>query len=125
MVEDETALATAVTDALSDVGYVVHRASNGEEALTRVKDHAFDLVICDLKMPRLDGQQFYKRLAEADRSLARRVIFVTGDLAGTDAETFLEETGCRWLAKPFRLGDLVRTLQGALASSIKGRTADG
>jgi CheY-like chemotaxis protein len=36
------------------------------------------------------------------------VMFVTGDVAGTDAERFLEETGCRWLAKPFRLKDLLR-----------------
>ena len=35
-------------------------------------------------------------------------MFVTGDVAGTEAERFLEETGCRWLAKPFRLKDLLR-----------------
>jgi DNA-binding response OmpR family regulator len=40
--------------------------------------------------------------------MARRVLFVTGDVAGTDAERFLEEAGCRWLAKPFRLKDLLR-----------------
>ena len=40
---------------------------------------------------------------------AGRILFVTGDVAGTDAEQFLEETGCRWLAKPFRLKDLLRT----------------
>jgi CheY-like chemotaxis protein len=40
--------------------------------------------------------------------MARRVLFVTGDVAGTDAERFLEESGCRWLAKPFRLKDLLR-----------------
>ena len=44
-----------------------------------------------------------------------RVIFVTGDVAGTDAERFLEESGCRWLAKPFRLGDLLRAVRDALA----------
>jgi len=37
------------------------------------------------------------------------VLFVTGDVAGTEAEQFLERSGCRWLAKPFRLRDLVRT----------------
>jgi DNA-binding response OmpR family regulator len=47
--------------------------------------------------------------------LAKRVIFVTGDVAGTDAEKFLDESGCRWLAKPFRLGDLLRTVKEVLA----------
>jgi hypothetical protein len=41
--------------------------------------------------------------------MARRIMFVTGDVAGTEAERFLEESGCRWLAKPFRLKDLLRT----------------
>ena len=70
----------------------------------RVQARAYDLIICDLKMPRVDGMQFY-RDARARRSptLARRILFVTGDVAGTEAERFLEETGCRWLAKPFRL----------------------
>ena len=44
--------------------------------------------------------------------MTRRIMFVTGDVAGTDAERFLEETGSRWLAKPFRLKDLLRAATG-------------
>jgi CheY-like chemotaxis protein len=115
VVEDETALATAVMDALHDAGYVVERAGDGEEALARIRERSFDAVVCDLKMPRLDGRSFYRVLSTATPSLARRVIFVTGDVAGTDAEQFLEESGCRWLAKPFRLADLLRTVREVLA----------
>jgi two-component system NtrC family sensor kinase len=115
VVEDETALANAVIDALHDAGYVVARAADGEEALVEVNARQFDLVICDLKMPRLDGKAFYRALAEARPSLVKRVIFVTGDVAGTDAEEFLIESGCRWLAKPFRLADLLRAVREGLA----------
>ena len=115
VVEDEAALASAVTDALRDAGYLVEHASDGEEALATIKTHAFDAVICDLKMPRLDGKAFYKTLSAGTPGLARRVIFVTGDVAGTDAEGFLEQSGCRWLAKPFRLGELVKVLREVLA----------
>ncbi len=108
LVEDEPALAAAVADSLADAGYRVERAADGEEALACVEGQPFDLVICDLKMPRLDGRAFYRRLCERNPSLARRMIFVTGDVAGTDAERFLVESGCRWLAKPFRLRDLLR-----------------
>jgi CheY-like chemotaxis protein len=59
----------------------------------------------------MDGKAFYKRLSAAAPGLAKRVIFVTGDVAGTDAEEFLQESGCRWLAKPFRLGDLLRAVR--------------
>ena len=49
-------------------------------------------------------------------AMTERVLFVTGDVAGTEAERFLEETGCRWLAKPFRLKDLLRVAQEILGS---------
>jgi CheY-like chemotaxis protein len=115
VVEDEAALASAVTDALRDAGYLVEHASDGEQALGMVKAQAFDAVICDLKMPRLDGKAFYRTLETSVPGLAKRVIFVTGDVAGTDAEGFLEQSGCRWLAKPFRLGELLGVLREVLA----------
>ena len=115
LVEDEHALADAVAEALTDAGLKVDRAGDGQEALTRVRNVAYDLVICDLKMPRIDGMTLYRAIAAATPSLASRVIFVTGDVAGTDAERFLEETGCRWLAKPFRLSDLLRAVRETLA----------
>jgi len=59
--------------------------------------------------------RFYQNLAAAHPEISRRVIFVTGDVAGTDAERFLQDSGCRWLAKPFRLGDLLRTAREVLA----------
>ena len=82
--------------------------------LARVTEKAYDVVICDLKMPRVDGKRFYGALAATSPGLARRVVFVTGDVAGTDAEAFLNQTGCRWLAKPFRLGELIRTVREVL-----------
>jgi PAS domain S-box-containing protein len=114
LVEDERALAAAVGEALTDAGLKVDHAGDGEEALARVRQKTYDVVICDLKMPRVDGMMLYRAMAAATPALARRVIFVTGDVAGTDAERFLEESGCRWLAKPFRLGDLLRAVRETL-----------
>jgi len=115
VVEDEPALASAVSDSLTDAGFIVDRAENGEEALARVAERPYDLVICDLKMPRVDGMAFYRAIAATTPALAARLIFVTGDVVGTEAERFLEESGCRWLAKPFRLGDLLRAARDVLA----------
>jgi DNA-binding response OmpR family regulator len=56
-----------------------------------------------------------RTIAEASPDLARHVIFVTGDVAGTEAEAFLEETGCRWLAKPFRLAELLKAVRENLS----------
>lgn len=95
--------------------YIVDHAGDGEEALARVRSSKYDLVICDLKMPRVDGMTLYRAIAAATAALARRVIFATGDVAGTDAERFLDENACRWLARPFRLADLLRAVRETLA----------
>jgi two-component system cell cycle sensor histidine kinase/response regulator CckA len=108
IVEDEAALATAVSEAMTDAGFLVDRAGDGQEALDRVRKNAYDLVVCDLKMPRMDGRTFYRAIADASPSLARRIVFVTGDVVGTDVERFLKESGNRWLAKPFRFSDLLK-----------------
>lgn len=115
VVEDEVALGEAVADALRDAGFEVDRAVDGEEAIARTQTRAYDLIICDLKMPGVNGMAFYQHLAATAPALKRRLVFVTGDVAGTEAEAFLERSGCRWLAKPFRLRDLVRVAREVIA----------
>jgi two-component system NtrC family sensor kinase len=115
VVEDEAALGAAVAEALTDAGFQVDRANDGVEALEQLRRRPYDLIVCDLKMPRLDGTALYRELEQMDPAMSRRVLFVTGDVAGTEAGRFLEETGCRWLAKPFRLKDLLRVARDMVA----------
>ena len=76
-------------------------------------------------MPRLDGTSFHRELEKIDPAMARKVLFVTGDVAGTEAERFLEETSCRWLAKPFRLKDLLRVAREMLGDVRGGFRVPG
>jgi CheY-like chemotaxis protein len=114
VVEDEPALGDAVAAALADQGFRPDRALDGEEALRKVRERHYDVIICDLKMPRVDGIAFFREVSATMPHIARRLIFVTGDVAGTEAERFLEESGCRWVPKPFRLRDLVRVARETL-----------
>lgn len=114
VIEDEVALGEAVADALVDEGFLVDRVVDGEEALARLRDRHYDVLICDLKMPKVDGMAFFAEVSATMPQIARRLIFVTGDVAGTEAENFLEESGCRWIPKPFRLRDLVRIAKETL-----------
>lgn len=114
VIEDEAALGDAVAAALADEGFKPDRAENGEEALIRIRERHYDVIICDLKMPKVDGMAFFRDVSARMPHIARRLIFVTGDVAGTDAERFLEESGCRWVPKPFRLRDLVRLARETL-----------
>jgi two-component system NtrC family sensor kinase len=108
IVEDEAALASAMAESFSDAGFLVDRAGDGEEALAFLEGGQYDIIISDLKMPRMDGIQLFLALREQHPEMAGRIMFVTGDVIGTDAERFLSDSGCRWLAKPFRLSELLR-----------------
>ena len=115
IVEDETALASAMVETFTDAGYLVDRAGDGEEALARLEGGRYDLIISDLKMPRMDGIQLFSALSDRHPEMLSRIVFVTGDVIGTDAERFLAESRCRWLAKPFRLNELLRIAREAIA----------
>jgi DNA-binding response OmpR family regulator len=115
LVEDERRLADAVMAGLKDAGLDVHHAGDGDEALARVRNHRYDAVICDVQMPRVDGVTFYRAIAAAAPALARRVIFVTGEVAGAEAARVAAESGCRSIAKPFRFADLLRAVRETLA----------
>jgi len=115
VIEDERALGEAVADALRDEGFDVDRAADGQDALTNLHQRHYDVIICDLKMPTVDGMTFFSHVSEQMPQLARRIVFVTGDVAAADTERFLEASGCRWLPKPFRLKELVRVARETLA----------
>ena len=115
LVEDVRALAETTSEALTRAGYLVDTAGDGEEALARVRQGNYDAIVCDLKMPRVSGMMLYRAIAADKPALARRVIFVTGDATAPDTARFLAESGCRWLVKPFPMGDLVRTVRDTLA----------
>ena len=108
IVEDEAALASAMAEAFGDAGFLVDRAGDGEEAMARLEGGQYDVIISDLKMPRMDGIELFGALRTRHPEMAGRIMFVTGDVIGTDAERFLADSGCRWLAKPFRLSELLR-----------------
>ena len=115
VVEDEQALAAAVIEALSDTGLVVTYAPDGERALTHLRQTRYDLMVCDLKMPRVDGMSLYRSMQDEPGTCTPPVIFVTGEVADATAEQFLEDTGCRWLAKPFRLAELLKVVRETLS----------
>ena len=66
-------------------------------------------------VPTIGSSQRAGQSTTAAPAMAERIMFVTGDVAGTEAEKFLEESGCRWLAKPFRLAELLRAVKERLS----------
>lgn len=116
VVDDEPGIVEVLCCALSDSGFNVDTANNGNQALERIADNRYDVIISDLCMPGTDGEMLYKRVRESDPDLARRIIFVTGDTVSVKSRTFLEWTGNRWFSKPFNIAELEKAVVNFLDS---------
>jgi DNA-binding response OmpR family regulator len=87
-------------------GHLAFVASDGEEALALASREQYDLVISDLRMPRLGGREFYEALTRLHPAMAERVVFSTGDTVRGDTLAFLETLDRPYLHKPFSLAEL-------------------
>jgi signal transduction histidine kinase len=114
VVEDEPTVGGLIADVLRDEGMRVDVLRDGESALDRAEHEDYDLVICDLKMPGMDGQKFFQSLGKRGNPLQRRVLFVTGDVVAPRTQEFLERHRLPYVAKPFRVEELSRAVRGML-----------
>ncbi len=109
VVDDEPHILHYMRATLEAWGHIPVVASDGDEALARATREQFDLIISDLRMPRLGGREFYEQLLIQNPSMAARLVFSTGDTVRGDTLTFLEALDRPYLHKPFSLAEL-RTL---------------
>jgi two-component system, NtrC family, sensor kinase len=107
IVDDEISVLDVLTLALQRKGYSVETASDGTKALARLYRNPYDVIVCDIRMPELNGPDFYWQIQEKDPDLAKRVIFTTGDMLNPATRRFIDETGNQLLAKPFGLEELI------------------
>jgi len=114
LVDDDKQLATALQWILADENFLVDVAFDGEEAMLKVRAHEYDAVICDLKMPRLRGDEFYLRARELRPSLSDCFIFITGFATDPQIRTFLIEQEVKFLVKPFPIHGLISCVKELL-----------
>ena len=114
VVDDEPSIANAIAHLLRRDGHTVDTATNGQLALTKLHTQAYDLILCDLRMPELDGPGLYQALQQQHPHLLRRVLFLTGDTLSEEARTFLEQTKVPRLSKPFRAAEVRQLVQQVL-----------
>lgn len=106
LIEDEVTLRSAIGRFLRNTGYTVDVAEGGSEALDLLADRSYDLILLDLRMKGLTGEQVFEMIESRDPDQARRVVFMTGDLHSATASRFIRMTGRPVLAKPFTLLEL-------------------
>jgi PAS domain S-box-containing protein len=105
VIDDEAQICHAIERELSDVHDVVV-AMTGDDALALLASRSFDLILCDVMMPGMDGHELYRRIAAQYPGLERRFVFMTGALAPSVAQA-LDGLPNPWLAKPFQIDDVL------------------
>jgi CheY-like chemotaxis protein len=120
VLEDEPTVAQLIADVVSEEGHPVDTVLDSRDALSRLEEKNYDLIICDLKMPHLDGPGFYRALVRAANPLQHRLLFVTGDTMSPRTLEFLNSSGLPYLAKPF----LVEELKQAVRHSLDATSAE-
>jgi CheY-like chemotaxis protein len=117
VVDDEEDIRGMLAEILALDGHRVEQAADGNEALARLAERRFDLVISDLLMPALDGPALYERLRQTDPAMAERVLFITGDTLSVSAQQFLERAGRPVIEKPLSPDEIRRAVGAALHAS--------
>jgi two-component system, NtrC family, response regulator AtoC len=107
VVDDEPNLRRVLSAQLARDGYDVHNAEDGEQALHILQEHHIDLVITDLKMPKLDGMQLLRRALELDGELP--IVMITAHGTVDNAVEALKTGAFDYITKPFDQAE-VRTI---------------
>ncbi len=114
LAEDDDSMRGFLERALERAGYDVVAFDNGADALERLNEEPFTLLLTDIVMPRMDGIELARRASEIDPEL--KIMFITGFAAVTLNTDNAAPKDARVLSKPFHLKDLVREVDTLLES---------
>jgi DNA-binding NtrC family response regulator len=112
IVDDEKALRVAIAEQLTDHGFVVEQAERGEQALDRLADFAFDVIITDLRLPGIDGRQVLDGALQRYPEII--AIVITGFGTVKDAVDAIKQGAADFITKPFQFDALLHVLNSAL-----------
>jgi DNA-binding NtrC family response regulator len=115
IIDDEKAIRKTLTEILSFEGYKVEEASDGEEGLKKFKEKNFDLVLCDIKMPKLDGIDFLQKAGEINPDVP--IIMISGHGNIETAVDAVKKGAYDYISKPPDLNRLLITIRNAMDKS--------
>ena len=117
LVEDEAVVREAVRDWLIEDGYVVDIAKDGEEALEKIREEEFGVIVLDLKLPGIDGLQVFEEAKELKPET--KGVIITAYPSKETLEKAKRLGLLDYLPKPFRVEDLEKIISGALGEAEK------
>ena len=123
VVDDERVVAELIVEILSDSNHKVDAAHNGIDGLRLLRHRDYDLIVLDLRMPDMSGQQMYQEMERHHPEHVSRVLFVTGDTVMPEIQEFLQRAGNPCLLKPFSVEDVIRKAHEILYAKSRAMDA--
>jgi CheY-like chemotaxis protein/anti-sigma regulatory factor (Ser/Thr protein kinase) len=120
VLDDEQSIAELLGEMLGLLGHSATLCHAPADALEMIDRREFDLIISDFRMPKMNGQEFYQHAVQKKPELARRVVFLTGDVVNEETQAFLQSTGNPHLSKPFQLARVERIVEDMLQQNAAG-----
>src|SRR3989344_3832247 len=117
IIDDERSIREAFSETLSEEGFLVETAANGQEALDKLEKVKFSLIITDMKMPGISGIELYETILKRHPRLKGRVIIMTGDVISADTKDFFRNADCHYMLKPFNVKELIKLARKLLSST--------
>jgi DNA-binding response OmpR family regulator len=114
IIDDDRSVRRALGKALERFGYMVETVDSGLAAVAALQTHSYRVIVCDIRMPFLDGVSFYDELKEADPDAAKRIVFVTAFASDPTIQAFLERIDRPVVEKPFELEDLLAVIKASM-----------
>jgi len=115
IIDDEKAIRKTLTEILSFEGYKIDEASDGEEGLKKFKEKTYDLILCDIKMPKLDGIEFLQKAVEVNPDIP--IIMISGHGNIETAVEAVKKGAYDYISKPPDLNRLLITIRNAMDKS--------
>jgi two-component system cell cycle sensor histidine kinase/response regulator CckA len=106
VLDDDDAFRSFLTRMLDQQGFEVIAVANGVDGVRQILAHDFDAILCDILMPTLPGDMFYRAVERMRPHLCRRFVFITGQYEQAKVKAFIAHTGGTILLKPFQIDDL-------------------
>jgi DNA-binding NtrC family response regulator len=118
IVDDNAEQCDVLASLVKDIGHTPYTATDGQMALQIFQERKIDLVITDIKMPRMDGMTLLERIRQADPAV--RVIVITGFPSSETILRTIENDGYTYLVKPVKLKSMATLIEKAFSDPLEG-----
>lgn len=117
LIDDEPTILDLMKEIIEGMGHQVCMTSDARMALEKIRHKHYDLIISDMRMPIMHGKAFYETVGKSRPELRKRIVFTTGDVINPETQSFIQETRCQYIGKPFTPMELKRFISNFFMSS--------